>query len=89
MAVDRTSCPRFAANQFRLLIHSAAFVLLSFMRRCLAGTELENAQVCTLQRKLLKLGVLIRETCRNVWLEFSSSCPVEHLWPLLLQRMRA
>ncbi|MFO7948588.1 MAG: IS1380 family transposase [Armatimonadota bacterium] len=89
LAIDRTSCHRFAANQFRLLIHSAAFVLLSFMRRCLAGTELENAQVCTLQRKLLKLGVLIRETCRKVWMEFASSCPVQHLWPLLLDRMRA
>lgn len=89
LAIDRTSCPRFAANQFRLLVHSAAFVLLSFMRRCLTGTELENAQICTLQRKLLKLGVLIRESCRKVWMEFASSCPVQHLWPLLLERMRA
>lgn len=57
LAMDRTSCHRFPANQFRLLLHSAAFVLLSFIRRCLVGTELAGAQVCTLQRKLLKLGV--------------------------------
>ena len=89
LAMDRTSCHRFLANQFRLLLHSAAFVLLSFIRRCLAGTELAGAQVCTLQRKLLKLGVLVKESCRKVWLRFPSSCPVQHLWPLVLARMRA
>jgi hypothetical protein len=89
LLMDRTSCTSFLANQFRLLLHAAAFVLLSFMRRCLTGTELENAQVCTIQRKLLKLGTLVKESCRKVWLKFASSCPVQHLWPLLLERMRA
>lgn len=89
LAIDRTSCHSFLANQFRLLLHAAAFVLLSFVRRCLAGTELASAQVCTLRRKLLKLGVLVRESCRKVWLHFASSCPVQHLWPLLLRRLRA
>ena len=89
LAMDRTSCHRFLANQFRLLLHAAAFVLLSFMRRCLAGTQLADAQVCTLQRKLLKLGVLVRESCRRVVLQFASSCPVQHLWPVVLERMRA
>jgi hypothetical protein len=70
-------------------LHAAAFILLSFVRRCLEGTELENAQVCTLQRKLLKLGVLVKQSCRRVWLKFASGCPVQHLWPLLLERMRA
>ena len=45
LAMDRTSCHRFLANQFRLLLHAAAFVLLSYVRRCLAGTELANAGV--------------------------------------------
>ena len=89
LAMDRTSCHRFLANQFRLLLHSAAFVLLSYVRKCLAGTELAEAQVCTLQRKLLKLGVLVKQSCRRVWLRFPSSCPVQHLWPLVLARIRA
>jgi S-adenosylmethionine synthetase len=55
----------------------------------LAGTELAEAQVCTLQRKLLKLGVLVKQSCRRVWLRFPSSCPVQHLWPLVLARIRA
>ena len=89
LAMDRTSCHRFLANQFRLLLHAAAFVLLSVVRGCLAGTELARAQVGTLRCKLLKLGVLVRQTCRKVWLQFASSCPVQHLWPLVLTRLRA
>ena len=89
LAMDRTSCHRFLANQFRLLLHAAAFVLLSVVRGCLAGTELARAQVCTLRCRLLKLGVLVRQTCRRVWLAFASSCPVQHLWPLVLARLRA
>jgi hypothetical protein len=30
---DRTACHRFEANQFRLLLHSAAYVLLDTLRR--------------------------------------------------------
>ena len=89
LAIDRTSCHRFLANQFRVLLHAAAFVLLSFIRRCLSGTELATAQVCTLRRKLLKLGVRVRETARRVWLQFASSCPLSHLWPRLLARIKA
>jgi DNA-directed RNA polymerase subunit N (RpoN/RPB10) len=89
LQMDRTSCHRFVANQFRVLLHAAAFVLLSFMRKLLAGTRLANAQVGTLQRHLLKLGVLVKETCRRVWLSFASHCPVRDLWVLLLRRMRA
>lgn len=89
LAMDRTSCHSFLANQFRLLLHAAAFVLLSFVRRCLAGTEFATAQVCTLQRRFLKLGVLVRESCRRVCLHFASSCPVRWLWPKVLARLRA
>ena len=30
---DRTSCHRFTANQFRLLLHAAAYVLVETLRR--------------------------------------------------------
>lgn len=88
LAIDRTSCHRFVANQFRVLLHAAAFVLLCFVRQQLSGTELEAAQVCSLQRRLLKLGVRVRESVRRVWLQFASSCPMQELWPLVLARIR-
>ena len=89
LKIDRTSCHRFVANQLRVLLHAAAFVLHCELRRELHGTELAQAQVETLQRKLLKLGVQVQETARRIWLHFSSSCPLQHLWPLLLERLRA
>jgi len=89
LAIDRTSCHRFAANQFRVLLHATAYVLLCYLRTGLRGTRLAKAQVGTLQRALLKLGVRVRETARRVWLGFASSCPAQDLWPLLLARMRA
>ncbi|MCY3019791.1 MAG: IS1380 family transposase, partial [Planctomycetota bacterium] len=89
LKMDRTSCHRFVANQFRVFLHAAAFVLHSHLRRNLKGTSLEHAQACTLQRHLLKLGVRVRETVRRVWLHFASSCPVQHLWQPLLTKLRA
>jgi hypothetical protein len=88
LAMDRTSCHRFVANQFRVLLHAAAFVLLSFVRKHLHGTELAAAQVGTLQRSLLKLGVRVRESVRRVWLQFASGCPRQELWPVVLARIR-
>ena len=41
---DRTSCHKFLANQFRLLLASAAYVLIEHLRRVgLTGTELAKA----------------------------------------------
>ena len=54
---DRTSCHRFLANQFRLLLSSAAYVLVQALRRiALSGTELATAQVGTLRLKLFKVA---------------------------------
>ncbi len=41
---DRTSCHRFLANQFRLLLSSVAYILIQTLRRtALPGTDLEHA----------------------------------------------
>jgi hypothetical protein len=88
LKIDRTSCHRFAANQLRVQLHAAAFVLFSYVRTLLADTAWATAQVQTLQRDLIKLGVRVKESVRRVLLQFASSCPVQHLWPLLLDRLQ-
>ena len=51
---DRTSCTRKEANQFRLFIHSAAYVLMHAMREnLLRGSELATAQFDTIRLRLL------------------------------------
>ena len=62
---DRTSCHRFEANQFRLLLHSAAYVLLDTLRReVLQTTPWASATMETIQLRLLKLGARVQECTR-------------------------
>jgi hypothetical protein len=78
---DRTSCHDFAANQFRLLLSSFAYVLLHALRtEHLAGTELETAQVSTLRVKLLKIAARVLVSVRRVVLHLCSSCPMQPLF---------
>ena len=60
---DRTSCLKLAANQFRLLLSAAAYVLVEAIRRlCLAGTPLEKAQVTRmLERSIVGSPRTVRE----------------------------
>ena len=73
---DRTSCHRFLANQFRLLLSSAAYVLVQALRRtALAGTELARAQVGTIRLKLFKVAARVVVTVRRVMVHLASSYP--------------
>src|SRR5262247_633205 len=74
---DRTSCHRFEANQFRLFLHSAAYVLLDTLRReVFKGTPWACATVETLQLRLLKLGARVQEFTDRIKIALPSSCPV-------------
>lgn len=79
----RTSCHKFRANQFRLLLHAAALVLMQGLRRLLVGTELATAQAGTLRGKLLKVGARIRQTCRRIWVQMPTSYPWQRLRELV------
>lgn len=82
----RTSCHRFLANQFRLLLHGAAFVLLQGLQRLLAGTELAAAQAETLRNKLLKVAARVRQTIRHIWVELPTNYPYQPLWEMALTK---
>lgn len=57
---DRTSCHKFTANQFRLFLHSAAYVVMHYLRSIkLRGTQLAHAQFDTIRLRLLKIGVRV------------------------------
>jgi hypothetical protein len=76
----RTSCHRFLANQFRLLLHAAAYILMQALRKLLNGTEFAKAQVSTLRVKLLKVAVRVRQTTRRIWLMMPTSFPLKDIW---------
>jgi hypothetical protein len=74
---DRTSCHRFEANQFRVFLHSAAYVLLDTLRReVFRGTPWARATMETLQLRLLKLGARVQEWTDRIKISLPSSCPV-------------
>jgi hypothetical protein len=74
---DRTSCHRFEANQFRLVLHSAAYGLLDTWRReVFKGTPWARATMETLQLRLLKLGARVHEVTDRIHISLPSSCPV-------------
>ncbi len=80
LEIDRTSCPRFLANQLRVLLTAAAYVLMQELRRRAAGTGLARAQVSTLRERLLKLGARIERSVRRVVVHLPSSCAYQSEW---------
>ena len=84
---DRTSCHGWWANQFRLLLSAAAYVLMETIRRVgLAGSELAKAQATTIRLKVLKLGTVILRNTRRIRLLFSSAYPCQELFGALVRR---
>ena len=74
---DRTSCHRFEANQFRVFLHSAAYVLLDTLRReVLKGTPWAHATMETIQLRLLKLGARVHEFTERIKISLPTACPV-------------
>ena len=76
----RTSCHSFLANQFRLLLHTAACMLMGVLQESLAGTRFAKAQIGTLRTRLLKVGARVVETARKIWFHLPSSFPVQDVW---------
>jgi len=75
MEIGRTSCTSFWANQFRVLMTAAAYVLMQELRLRLARTDCARAQVSTLRERFLKLGVQVVASVRRIVLHLPQSFP--------------
>lgn len=80
LSSGRTSCCRFLANQFRLLLHTAACVLMGVLQESATQTRWAKAQISTLRTRLLKVGARIVETTRKIWVHMPSSFPEQETW---------
>ena len=86
---DRTSCHRFEANQFRLLLHSAAYMLLhAFQELLLYGTQLQRAYFNTLQQRLLKVAARVEERGTVIRFHLPTSFPLQEIYRLIDRRLR-
>jgi hypothetical protein len=87
---DRTSCHSWWANQLRLMLSSAAYILVEAIRRLgLHGTELAQAQVSTIRLKLFKIGSVIRRNTRRIQILMSSAFPYQEIFGLLFNRLNS
>jgi hypothetical protein len=85
---DRMSAETMRANQLRLYLSAAAYVLVETLRRIgLKGTEMAQAQVNTIRLRLLKIGAQIRFSVRRVMVSMASGYPYRvvfaHAWGAL------
>jgi len=80
LEIDRTSCTRFWANQLRVLLTAAAYVLMQELRLQAKHTVCARAQVSTLRERLLKIGAWVEVSVRRIVLHFPVSCVYAQAW---------
>ena len=89
LEIDRTSCSDFRANQFRVLLTAAAYVLMQELRSLASGTEFASAQVSTLRERLFKLGVRVERSVRRIVLHLPLGYPWFRTWRSIAEAVGA
>ncbi|MCU1292219.1 MAG: transposase, partial [Bryobacterales bacterium] len=85
----RVSAATMRANQLRLYLSAAAYVLMSALRRlALTGTDWARAQCETIRSHLLRIGAQIRITVRKVWISLASSYPHHRIFAHAYAQLR-
>lgn len=74
---DRLSCQEFNANQFRLLLHTFAYVLLWELKNRLAPDD-RNISARSLILRLIKVGATVIEKARKILIELPASYPWQY-----------
>jgi hypothetical protein len=78
LASDRTSCTKATANQFRLLIHTAAYWLLLSLRGLAPRTSFwRNAQFDTIRLCLIKVAGRVTEMATRIKLALPTAYPYQ------------
>jgi len=84
---DRLSCHNFIANQFRLLLSQAAYILMLAIRQAASGTPFATAQVERLRSMLIKGAARVQVSARRVLVELAAYCPFAQELRLIVQRL--
>ena len=89
LAIDRTSCTSFKANQLRVLMTAAAYVLMQEIRLRARRTRCARAQVDTLRLRLLKFGVWFESSVRRTVLHLPVTTPYADEWQRIARNLGA
>jgi hypothetical protein len=89
LASDRTSCTKATANQFRLVLHTAAYWLLHTLRGLAPKRSFwREAQFDTLRLALVKVAGRVTELATRIKVALPSSYPYRNSLVLLAARAR-
>jgi hypothetical protein len=85
---DRTSCHKWWANQFRMILSALSYTLIEYIRdKFLQGSELAKVQVGTIRLKLFKIGAVIIRNSRRIKFLLSSSYPYQFIWQSIMKKL--
>jgi hypothetical protein len=80
LAMDRTSCSRFLANQLRVLQTAAAYVFLQELQIQARQSDCAHAQVGTIRNRLLKLAARVVVSARRIVIHLPRQFPGLPAW---------
>jgi Transposase DDE domain group 1 len=87
LASDRTSCSKATANQFRLLVHTAAYWLLHSLRGLAPKTSFwRRAQFDTIRLALIKVAGRVTEMVTRIKVALPSAYPYRESLAVLAAR---
>ena len=89
LAFGRTSCTSFWANQLRVTLSAAAFVLCQELQFRADRTALRGAQVPRLRQALITIGVHVVRSVRRIVLHFPRSHPEALTWARIARALGA
>src|SRR6266508_4445199 len=90
LASDRTSCREPKANQFRLILHTAAYWLMLAMRNAAPKrSPLGTSEFATLRLRLIKIAARIVEGTARIRVFLPTACPDRGIFRALAGRLCA
>jgi hypothetical protein len=89
LAFGRTSCTRFWANQLRITLTAAAFIVFQELQLRADRTTLRGAQVPRLRQALITIGVQVVRSVRRIVLHFPRAHPDAATWTRLARALGA
>jgi hypothetical protein len=90
LASDRTSCRDPKANQFRLILHTAAYWLMLITRKAIAkSSPLSCAEFATLRLRLIKIAARVIEGAARIRVFLPTACPDRAVFRALAGRLCA
>ena len=88
LASDRTSCTKATANQFRLLIHTAAYWLMLSLRGLAPRTSFwRDAQFDTIRLCLIKVAGRVTEMVTRIKIALPTAYPYQAGFAMLAGRI--